>query len=115
MSTTYAILGAGMQGTSAAFDLARYAEATSIIFGDMDLAHAEQAAARVNGLIGKTMCSARKVNALEPADLTGFLEPADVLRSLLDASARGPGRDREQYPHGGPWRQHDRNAANPAA
>ena len=83
MSTTYAILGAGMQGTSAAYDLAKYADAASIIFGDADLAQASRAAARVDGLAGRSVCSARQVNALEPAELTGFLEPADVVLSCV--------------------------------
>ena len=83
MSITYAILGAGMQGTSAAYDLAKYADATSIIFGDMDLVQAQKAAARVNALVGREVCTARTVNALEPSDLTAFLEPADVVLSCV--------------------------------
>lgn len=83
MSTTYAILGAGMQGTSAAFDLAKFSDATSIIFGDMALSQAQRAADRVNALIGKPVCSARSVNALEPAELTDFLEPATVVLSCV--------------------------------
>ncbi|MHB8637384.1 MAG: saccharopine dehydrogenase family protein [Fimbriimonadaceae bacterium] len=83
MSTTYAILGAGMQGTSAAYDLAKYADATSILFGDMDPDHAERAATRVNALVGRAICKARKVDALDPANLTEFLEPASVVLSCV--------------------------------
>src|SRR5579871_276189 len=83
MSTTYAILGAGMQGTSAAYDLAKYADAGSIVFGDRELAQTERAAARVNKLVGREVCTGRVVDALEPASLTEFLKPADVVLSCV--------------------------------
>jgi lysine 6-dehydrogenase len=83
MSTSYAILGAGMQGTSAAYDLARYADAGTILFGDNDPVHAAKAADRVNRLAGRELCKAQKVNALDPADLAKFLHGCDVVLSCV--------------------------------
>ncbi len=83
MSTTYAILGAGMQGTSAAYDLVCHAAPGAIVFGDNDLSHAERAADRVNRLSGGMVCSAQKINALDPVDLAKFLHGADVVLSCV--------------------------------
>jgi len=83
MNKTFAILGSGMQGTAAAFDLARFAEPQSILLGDTILAQAERSAKRVNDLVGRQICQAVHVNALDPSSLTSFLEPVDVLLSCV--------------------------------
>jgi lysine 6-dehydrogenase len=83
MNKTFAILGSGMQGTAAAFDLARFAEPQSILLGDAILAQAERSAKRVNDLVGRQICQAVHVNALDPSSLTSFLEPVDVLLSCV--------------------------------
>jgi len=44
----YGVLGAGRQGTAAAYDLAVRGEAASIVLADVDQGRAEAAAARVN-------------------------------------------------------------------
>ncbi len=49
---TYLILGAGKQGTAAAYDLARFGQARKILVADLDLQHAQDSATRVNTLIG---------------------------------------------------------------
>jgi lysine 6-dehydrogenase len=72
-----------MQGTAAAFDLARFAEPQSILLGDAILAQAERSAKRVNDLVGRQICQAVHVNALDPSSLTSFLEPVDVLLSCV--------------------------------
>jgi lysine 6-dehydrogenase len=83
MSKNYAILGAGMQGTCAAYDIARFANPASILMGDFDLAQAERSAARVNRLIGREICQASQVDALDAYALAIFLDDADVLLSCV--------------------------------
>lgn len=83
MAHTYCILGSGMQGTSAGYDLAKHGAASHIKFGDANLAQAEAAARRVNNLSGKEICSAHEVDALDPKSLKGFIEPGAVLLSCV--------------------------------
>lgn len=83
MGYTYAILGSGMQGTAAAYDLARNGEAARILMGDVSLDQAEQAAQRVNSLVGRGVAQPQKVDALDESDLADFLKPADVVLSCV--------------------------------
>ena len=83
MKSHYVILGAGMQGTAAAYDLAKFAEAESITLADASIEQAQKAADRVNKLVGRNACSATKVNALDSADLSALLLNADVLLSCV--------------------------------
>ena len=48
----YAVLGAGRQGTAAAYDMARFGHASKVTIGDDDLRRARRAASHVNRLIG---------------------------------------------------------------
>jgi len=61
MPYTYAVLGAGRQGTAAAYDMARWGDARRVILADRDLEMARRAAERVNTMVGK--------GAAEPAQL----------------------------------------------
>jgi lysine 6-dehydrogenase len=83
MGHTYAILGSGMQGTCAAYDLAKFGDADRILMGDHRLVHAEKNAQRVNGLVGRAVCEAFEVDALDEKALAEFLEPVDVLLSCV--------------------------------
>jgi lysine 6-dehydrogenase len=83
MNKTYAILGSGMQGTAAAYDLARHAEPAAILMGDMSLDQARASADRVDRLVGRQVCRAHQVDALNAHDLALFLEPVDVLVSCV--------------------------------
>jgi len=83
MGTTYAILGSGMQGTCAAYDLARFGNADRILMGDTDLEQARRNAERVNGLANAPIAEAAEVNALDDASLSAFLEPAGVVLSCV--------------------------------
>ncbi|HDQ73885.1 MAG TPA: hypothetical protein ENN19_17580 [Chloroflexi bacterium] len=49
----YAVLGAGRQGTAAAYDMARWGDARRVILADRDLAVAWEAAERVNELLAQ--------------------------------------------------------------
>jgi lysine 6-dehydrogenase len=83
MSKTFAILGSGMQGTAAAYDLAQHADPTEIRMGDVLLDQAQARADRVNSLTGKNLCKAFQVDALDPESLGRFLDPVDVVLSCV--------------------------------
>lgn len=83
MQSTYGILGAGMQGTAAAYDLVKFASPSSVVLGDVDLAQAQGAADRVNRLTGTSLCTAKQVDALDPNSLGPFLEGVDAILSCV--------------------------------
>jgi lysine 6-dehydrogenase len=83
MSKTYAVLGAGMQGTAAAYDLAKFAHPHRIKMGDVSLEAAKKSAWRVNDLVGSAICEPHAVNALDPAGLAEFLQDVDVVLSCV--------------------------------
>ncbi|MFI5384522.1 MAG: saccharopine dehydrogenase family protein [Fimbriimonadales bacterium] len=83
MKKTFAILGAGMQGTAVAYDLAKHADPEQILMGDRDIEQAERNAARVNSLIDRNVCRAHTADALDPESLHKLLEPVDVLVSCV--------------------------------
>lgn len=56
MGFRYAIFGAGMQGTAAAFDLAQFGDADEITLFDQTKERADEAALRLNKLIGRELC-----------------------------------------------------------
>ena len=56
----YAVLGAGMQGTAAAYDLAKFADPEKIKLGDLSFDQAKQSAWRVNDLIGEISTAAQE-------------------------------------------------------
>ena len=83
MKKTFAILGAGMQGTAVAYDLAKFTDPQTILMGDMSLHQAEHNAARVNSLVGRNICKAVQVDALDPESLHRFLLDVDVVVSCV--------------------------------
>jgi lysine 6-dehydrogenase len=83
MKAKYVILGAGMQGTAAAYDLAKFADAESITLADMSLEQAQKSSDRVNKLVGSIACTAAQANAKDEASLTALLADADVLLSCV--------------------------------
>jgi lysine 6-dehydrogenase len=83
MKKTFAILGAGMQGTAAAYDLAKFADPAVILLADARLEQAERSASRVNSLVGRQICTPVQVDALNSESLGEFLRPVDVLLSCV--------------------------------
>lgn len=77
MSHTYAVLGAGRQGTAAAYDMARWGEARRILLADQDLEVAQRAANRVNHLIGHDIADAKELDVTDADALTLFLADVD--------------------------------------
>ncbi len=83
MGYRYVIIGSGRQGTAAAYDLARFGEAESILMTDMSLEVAQRAAERVNRLIGREVASPAQVNAADHQALVNVLRGADVALSAV--------------------------------
>jgi len=78
MGYRYAIVGTGRQGVASAYDFGKFGEADEIILIDREPAVAEEAAAKINTLLGRTV--ARPVAA--DASDTGTIE-----RTLKDVDA----------------------------
>jgi lysine 6-dehydrogenase len=83
MNNTFAILGAGMQGTCAAFDLAKFAAPEVIFLADASLAQAQKSADRVNRLVGSDVCRPLQLDVLDKAGLTKLLSDAEVALSCV--------------------------------
>ena len=73
MEYTYAVLGAGRQGTASAYDMARWGEAKRVILADKNLSVAEHAAQRVNQLIGTHIADAAQVEVTDMVALERVL------------------------------------------
>jgi lysine 6-dehydrogenase len=74
----YGILGAGRQGTAAAYDLAVRGEAESIVLADLDGARAQAAAARVNELAERSIATGVALDVTDSSALLTFLKPLDA-------------------------------------
>lgn len=83
MPYAYGVLGAGRQGTAAAFDLARFGEAKTILLGDRDLAIARQAADRVNGLLRVRRVEPRWVDTRDADSVAAILRDVDAIVSAV--------------------------------
>jgi lysine 6-dehydrogenase len=83
MAYTYAVLGAGRQGTASAYDMARWGDAGRVILADMDLSNAERAARRVNQLAGRQVAEAVQVDVTDAAALERILAGVDAFVSAV--------------------------------
>ena len=80
---TFAVLGCGMQGTAAAYDLSRFAGADRILMLDQSRDRACASADRVSALTGYERFEATNVDALDPEAMANVLAEADVLLSCV--------------------------------
>ena len=83
MAYTYAVLGAGRQGTAAAYDLARWGEADRVILADLNLEFAQKAAWRVNSLVEKSIAQAHQVDVTDPLAVQSVLGGVDAFLSAV--------------------------------
>ena len=79
----FAVLGAGRQGTAAAYDLAKFGNARAVIIVDMNLETAEKSAARVNDLLATDLAQARMLNVTHNDELTDFLTGVNTVISAV--------------------------------
>ncbi len=80
---TYLILGAGRQGTAAAYDLAKYGQAQKIIIADKDPAKAQYAAARINRLLEREIATAQHLDAANQDAVYSAMLAADAVLSAI--------------------------------
>src|ERR1700739_3317864 len=69
------VIGSGMMGPAAAFDMARQTQVSSVTLADSDFKHAKEVAARVNKITGD-----KKVRAVE-LDAAKKKPPPRLMRS----------------------------------
>lgn len=81
MTFRYGVLGAGRQGTSAAYDLVLRGDAEEVVLGDLDAARAAQSADRINRLTASDQATGVRVDATDDGALVEFLRPLDGLVS----------------------------------
>ena len=79
----YGVLGAGRQGTAAAYDMAKFGDASKVRLGDLDLKIAVAAAERVNRLCGREVAEATSVNVTRPVEVERFLKGVDAFLSSV--------------------------------
>jgi lysine 6-dehydrogenase len=83
MPFTFAILGAGRQGTAAAYDLARWGDAQRVILADLSLETAQKAAERINRLLGRPIASAAAVDVTDSDSVKTILSGVDGVLSAV--------------------------------
>ncbi|MDD2696459.1 MAG: saccharopine dehydrogenase C-terminal domain-containing protein [Anaerolineales bacterium] len=79
----YAILGAGRQGTAAAYDLVRWGQARKVILADQDLQVARGAALRVNHSLGGAFVEPAQVDVTESREVERLLGGVDACLSAV--------------------------------
>jgi lysine 6-dehydrogenase len=79
----YAVLGAGRQGLAAAFDLARFGDAESVVLADASFAQAQQTAARVNELTQTNLARAAQLDVTQHAQVVDCLKEVDAFISAV--------------------------------
>ncbi len=83
MDRTYAVLGAGRQGTAAAYDLAKNGDAARVRIADASLEAARRAAERVNRLLGREAATPAQADARDAQAVQRFLAGAAAAVSAV--------------------------------
>ena len=83
MGCRYCVLGAGRQGTAAAYDLGRFGKARDIALADVDLGRAEAASERVNELLSTPISAPARLDATEAGSLERAFEECDLVVSAV--------------------------------
>ena len=83
MGFVYAVVGAGRQGTAAAYDMAKHGNAEKVLIGDKSFANAEKAANRVNKLLNINIAEAKQVDVKDFSSLVDFLNGIDAFLSSV--------------------------------
>jgi lysine 6-dehydrogenase len=77
------VIGAGMMGSAAAYDMARSHAVESVTLADTDKKRAKQAAARVNKLAGSGKIDAVELDASRPKDARKLMSKHDAALSCV--------------------------------
>ena len=84
MDGRFGVIGAGRQGTAAAYDLARFGQGVEVLLADSREDLARTAAERVNRLLGRMAARPAVLDAGDPARVEGWLRANDV-RAFVSA------------------------------
>jgi len=84
MGLRFAVVGSGMQGTAAGFDLAYFGAAEQVVMADVSEERARLAADKINRLTGKNNCTSQKIDARNKAELTTL---AQKVNGILSATS----------------------------
>lgn len=83
MPHSYIILGAGRQGTAAAYDLACFGDAQRLTLADVNIARAQSAAKRVNDLVERSIADAIQLDVRDTRAVAQALHTYDVALSAV--------------------------------
>jgi len=83
MPFTYAIFGAGRQGTAAAYDLAHRGDARRVILADVSPEAARKSAERVNRMLQKDIAEGVRVDVTDSAAVSKTLKGVDAVLSAV--------------------------------
>lgn len=79
----YVVLGAGRQGTAAAYDMAKWGDAREIVLADANRASADRAAQRVNELAGRSVSTAAQLDVTDVDAIVDCIRGADAILSCV--------------------------------
>ncbi len=82
-SYRYAVLGAGRQGTAAAYDMARFGDAARVTLADVNQKAGKRAVARVNSLLGRDIADFVQLDVTDHRALVEFLKGYDAFLSSV--------------------------------
>ena len=83
MAFSYIVLGAGRQGIAAAYDLARFGEASRLTLADADAGQAKSGADRVNQLIGRAIAEPIALDVRDEDAVSRAIEGYQVVLSAV--------------------------------
>lgn len=83
MSYRYAVIGAGRQGTAAAYDMGKWGDAEKVLIADLNLDNAKKAADRINSLLKKQIAEPCTLDVRNESEIIKFLEGIDSFLSAV--------------------------------
>jgi len=83
MPFSYIVLGAGRQGTAAAYDLARFGDASRVTLTDVEQGRAKAGADRVNELLGRQVADAMVMDVRDERTVHDAIKGHDVALSCV--------------------------------
>ena len=79
----YLVLGAGRQGTAAAYDMGRWGSARRVILADRDPEIANRSAQRVNSLLSRSLAEPAQVDVADASSVRRAMQGADACLSAV--------------------------------
>ena len=83
MAHRYTVLGAGRQGTSAAYDLAKNGDAERVLITDIQETSAKASAKRINDLLGSNRVVAKQLDVADRRSLLSIFTETEVVVSAV--------------------------------